>query len=80
MTVTTVGVICDVSMPDDSEFSASRLDFTLSGPDYDAASNDAIPAATVSLTLDGDMGGIQPFQSVPLEYHRQGLACWRSAA
>lgn len=51
MTITTVSVLCDVGLPDNSEFTASRLDFTLSGPDYDTVSNDSIPAATVSALL-----------------------------
>ena len=52
MTITTVSIACDVGLPDNTEFTASRLDFTLSGPDYDTVSNDAIPAATVSVALD----------------------------
>ena len=54
MTVTTVPVTCDIGLPDDAEFIAARLEITLSGPDYDAASNDSIAAKTVSVVLDGD--------------------------
>jgi len=53
MTITTVAIACDIGLADNTEFVASRLDFALSGPDYDTASNDAIPAHTVSVTLDG---------------------------
>lgn len=52
MTITTVAIACDVGLPDNSEFTASRLDFTLSGPDYDTLSNDSIPAVTVSVSLN----------------------------
>lgn len=52
MTITTVSIACDVGLPNNTEFTAARLDFTLSGPDYDTVSNDSIPAATVSLALD----------------------------
>ena len=52
MTITTVSIACDVGLPNNTEFTAARLDFTLSGPDYDTVSNDSIPAATVSVTLD----------------------------
>ena len=46
MTITTVSIACDVTLPDNTEFTASQLQFALSGPDYDTVSNDAIPAAT----------------------------------
>lgn len=52
MTITTVTINCDVGMADASEFTASQIEFTLSEPDYDAASNDSIPAATTVVTLD----------------------------
>lgn len=57
MTITTVSIACDVGLPNNTEFSAARLDFTLSGPDYDTVSNDSIPAATVSVTLDAAGAG-----------------------
>ena len=53
MTITTVDIVCDVGLPDNTEFPASRIDFRLSGPDYDTVSNDVIPAVTVSAILDG---------------------------
>ena len=53
MTITTVDIVCDVGLPDNTEFPASRIDFQLSGPDYDTVSNDVIPAVTVSAILDG---------------------------
>lgn len=54
MTVTTVNIACDIGLADDSEYTAGTLEFTLSGPDYDTASNDAIVPDTVRVTLDAD--------------------------
>jgi hypothetical protein len=58
MTVTTVPITCDIGLADDSEFITARLDFILSGPDYDTASNDAIPAHVVSVDLDANGEGV----------------------
>ena len=52
MTITTVSIACDVTLPDNTEFTASQLQFALSGPDYDTVSNDAIPAAPVTVALN----------------------------
>lgn len=54
MTITTVAIGCDVGLPNNTEFTASQLEFTLSGPDYDTLSNDSIPAATVVAALDSN--------------------------
>lgn len=54
MTVTTVSIVCDIGLADDAEYIASSLEFTLSGPDYDTASNDTIVPGTVKVTLDAD--------------------------
>ena len=51
MTITTVSIPCDVGLPNNTEFTASQLQFKLSGPDYDTVSNDSIPAATVAVPL-----------------------------
>lgn len=52
MTITTVAINCDVSLANNTEFTASQLEFTLSDADYDTISNDSVPAATVVLALD----------------------------
>lgn len=57
MTVTTVNIVCDIGLSDNTEFTAARLDFTPSGPDYDTVSNDSIPAVTVSVDLDASGTG-----------------------
>jgi hypothetical protein len=66
MTVTTVPITCDIGLADDSEFITARLDFILSGPDYDAASNDAIPAHVVSVDLDANGEGVANLWPVDL--------------
>lgn len=52
MTITTVAINCDIGLANNSEFTASQLEFTLSEADYDTLSNDSIPAATVVLALN----------------------------
>lgn len=66
MTATTVAINCDVSLADGSEFTAARLDFTLSGPDFDAATNDVIPPHTVEVALDADGVGVANLWPVDL--------------
>jgi hypothetical protein len=50
--MTIVSITCDVSQPDGTEFLTARLEFALSGPDYDTASGEAIPAVTTYVDLD----------------------------
>lgn len=52
MTVTTVPVSCDIGLVNAAEFTSASLVFTPSGPDYDTASNDTLPAHPISVELD----------------------------
>ena len=77
--MTIVSITCDVSQPDGTEFLTARLEFALSGPDYDTASGEAIPAVTTYVDLDAsgqgeadlwpvDLGTRNTFYSVVLRW------------
>jgi len=64
--MTTVSIACDVSQPDGTEFLTARLEFALSGPDYDTAAGEAIPAVTTYVDLDASGVGTADLWPVDL--------------
>ena len=64
--MTTVTIACDVSQPDGTEFATARLEFALSGPDYDTAAGEAIPAVTTYVDLDASGVGTADLWPVDL--------------